>query len=150
MKKYLVYADTSVFGGCFDEDFSQESKKFFKMVLNGDFKLLISPLLIAEITEAPQNVKNLLFNLHPDMIEYIEFTNEIAELRDKYLSEKVLTNKSKSDAEHIAYATLSNADFVVSWNFKHIVHFKKISGFNSVNIKNSYKMINIYSPKEVI
>ena len=125
MKKYLVYADTSVFGGCFDEDFSQESKKFFKMVLNGDFKLVISPLLIAEITEAPQNVKNLLYDLHPDMIEYIEFTDEIAELRDKYLSEKVLTNKSKSDAEHIAYATLSNADFIVSWNFKHIVHLKK-------------------------
>ena len=31
---------------------------------------------------------------------------------------------SSNDAAHIAVATVSNVDMVVSWNFKHIVHFE--------------------------
>ena len=32
-----------------------------------------------------------------------------------------------NDAMHVALATVAKAD-VVSWNFKHIVHFDKIRG----------------------
>ena len=38
---------------------------------------------------------------------------------------------------------------LVSWNFKHIVHFEKIQKFNAVNIEMGYKQILIYSPREV-
>jgi len=41
-------------------------------------------------------------------------------------------------------------DFVVSWNFKHIVHFEKISGYQAVNLMNGYRKIRIYSPREVV
>ncbi len=40
--------------------------------------------------------------------------------------------------------------FVVSWNFKHIVHYEKIAGYQAVNLLNGYKEIRIYSPKEVV
>ena len=83
-------------------------------------------------------------------IVHLEFTDEISYIRDEYLKAKILSQKSKSDAEHVASATIANADFIVSWNFKHIVNFDKINGFNSVNLKNGYKIISIYSPKEVI
>lgn len=39
---------------------------------------------------------------------------------------------------------------IVSWNFKHIVHFDKISGYHGVNLLEGYKAIPIYSPLEVI
>ncbi len=150
MKQYRVYADTSVFGGCFDEEFAETSKMFFKLVKDGSFKLIISPILLAELAEAPKVVKQILTDLTQDLFDFVDYTPEVSELRDKYLNAKVLTNKSKTDAEHIAYATIYNADFVVSWNFKHIVHYEKISGFNSVNLMNSYKLISIYSPKEMV
>lgn len=38
---------------------------------------------------------------------------------------------------------------LVSWNFKHIVHFDKIRLFNAVNIEQGYKSLQIYSPREV-
>jgi len=38
---------------------------------------------------------------------------------------------------------------MVSWNFKHIVRFDKIRLFNSVNIEQGYKSLEIYSPREI-
>ncbi len=150
MKKYRVYADTSVFGGCFDDEFSNESLKFFSLVREGIFSLIISPVLYAELLKAPIEVQNLFKTIPTDLIEEIEFSDEIITLRDEYLKSGILTMKSKSDAEHIASATIANADFVVSWNFKHIVHFDKINGYQAVNILNGYKPINIYAPFQVI
>ena len=54
------------------------------------------------------------------------------------------------DAEHIAIATVEKVDIVVSWNFKHIVNIHKIRGFNSVNLKEGYQLIEIRTPMEVI
>ena len=39
---------------------------------------------------------------------------------------------------------------IVSWNFKHIVHFDKIKGYNAVNMLKGYQLIDIRSPSEVI
>jgi hypothetical protein len=52
-------------------------------------------------------------------------------------------------SKHIALAFLANVDVLVSWNFKHIVHYDKIRLFNAVNIENGLKTIDIYSPREV-
>jgi hypothetical protein len=46
-------------------------------------------------------------------------------------------------------ATVAQVDILVSWNFKHIVHFNKIRLFNAVNWEMRYKPIQIYSPREV-
>jgi predicted nucleic acid-binding protein len=55
-----------------------------------------------------------------------------------------------ADAEHIALATASRADLLVSWNFKHIVHWDKIRMFNAVNLREGYPGIEIRSPQEVV
>jgi hypothetical protein len=39
---------------------------------------------------------------------------------------------------------------VVSWNFKHIVHFEKIGGYEGVNSLRGYRSPRIYSPREVV
>ena len=57
---------------------------------------------------------------------------------------------SKEDCIHIATATINNIDVLVSWNFKHIVNIQRIRGYNTVNMKNGYRAIDIRSPKEVV
>lgn len=84
------------------------------------------------------------------MVEVIEYSEEIGNLRDAYLKAEVVGPGSKFDAEHIAAASVAEVDFAVSWNFKHIVHYEKISGYQAVNLLNGYKPIHIYSPKEVV
>ena len=41
-------------------------------------------------------------------------------------------------------------DLVASWNFKHIVHYDKIAGYNAVNLLNGYRPVQIFSPKEIV
>ena len=79
----------------------------------------------------------------------ITLSAEAVELADAYLNHNVLTQNYRDDARHIAIATVAGADLLVSWNFKHIVHFEKIQRFNAVNIEMGYKPILIYSPREV-
>jgi hypothetical protein len=54
------------------------------------------------------------------------------------------------DAHHVAIATVARVDVIVSWNFRHIVHFDKIRGFNAVNFREGYPAMEIRSPKELV
>lgn len=150
MKRLRVYADTSVFGGCFDNEFADESKSFFADIKTGKFVLVVSATILGELGRAPEHIQKVLTELPSQSVEVIEFSNEIGQLRDAYLQAQIVGPEGKADAEHIASASVADVDFVVSWNFKHIVHYEKISGYQAVNLMNGYKEIRIYSPKEVI
>jgi hypothetical protein len=56
----------------------------------------------------------------------------------------------RADAQHIAIATVARVDALVSWNFKHIVNLNRIHGYNSVNLRRGYPMIEIRAPREVL
>ncbi len=149
MKRFRAYADTSVFGGCFDDEFAAESKAFFASVRSGKFVLVVSPTVLAELQRAPEQVKKILADLPPSAVEFVGIDSEVERLRDAYLSAGILAHGHRSDAEHIAAASVAAVDFVVSWNFRHIVQFEKIAGYQAVNLLNGYREIRIYSPKEV-
>jgi hypothetical protein len=51
MKPLRVYADTSVFGGCFDAEFATESKRFFDLVRRGGVKLVVSEVVVRELAK---------------------------------------------------------------------------------------------------
>lgn len=150
MEKLRVYADTSVFGGCFDPEFETASLAFFREVRNGRFVLVVSDLTVQELVDAPEAVRNVMDELAPDQVERVAITAECGSLRQAYLRARVLGPASADDAMHIAVATVMEVDLVVSWNFKHIVHFEKIAGFEGVNALNNYRTPRIYSPLEVI
>jgi len=149
-KRLRIYADTSVFGGCFDETFSVDSRKFFQEVRDGKFLLVVSEITLFELTEAPAEIREILTCLDPESVEIVEAAEEIAALRDAYIEAKVLGKSSVRDATHVAAASVAAVDIIVSWNFKHIVHFEKIRGFHAVNLVKGYRLVEIYSPREVI
>lgn len=67
-----------------------------------------------------------------------------------YIQEKVFEETSMDECRHIAYATINKVDYLVSWNFKHIVNVFRIRGYNAINIKNGYIPLDIRSPKDII
>ena len=79
----------------------------------------------------------------------VELTEEVENLALKYIEEKVVGKTSLADCQHIALATINNVDVLASWNFKHIVNLERIRGYNSINIREGYKMIEIRTPKEI-
>lgn len=86
----------------------------------------------------------------PNMAKNIRANENSTAAKDNTIAAGVVGLASAEDAEHIAVATVADADMVVSWNFKHIVHYDKIAGYNAVNLLRGYKLLNIYSPKEVV
>lgn len=146
--KQRIYIDTSVFGGHFDEEFKEHTVPLFDRIKAGEFVILYSTVTQDELENAPEKVKELVKSLKADLTEFIEITDEAINLATEYLDEKVVGQTSYADCLHIALATINHADFLVSWNFKHIVNIERIRGYNSINIKNGYKQLEIRSPRE--
>jgi predicted nucleic acid-binding protein len=150
MNTLRVYIDTSVVGGCHDEEFSRESRALLKMARARQAVLLVSQTLIDEISLAPKKVQEELDRLPDWATEVLPVSRQALELRDAYLEAEVIGSAHSNDALHVASATVARADLIVSWNFKHIVHFDKIRGFNAVNLREGYLPIEIRSPLEVV
>lgn len=149
MKK-RIYIDTSVVGGQFDKEFSADTIPFFNAVTNGQFIIIISDLLEAELLRAPKQVRDFLMTIPTQHIENIRLTKEAAKLADQYILAKVVGKTSRADCQHIAMATLVKVDVLVSWNFKHIVNLDRIRGYNGINYQLGHNMIEIRTPKEII
>ena len=145
-----LYFDTSVFGGVYDEEFEVETEQLFDMVRAGEITCVYSDLTEFELENAPEKVKEHFLNLSNKHIEFVEITEEMNQLANEYINKKVVGETSIDDCRHIACATIEKVDYLVSWNFKHIVNVFRIRGYNSVNIKSGYSLLDIRSPKDII
>ena len=145
-----IYIDTSVIGGCCDEEFAEWSLRLMQEFRDGIKIAVISDITLQELEIAPEIVRLQLKDLPPAKREYVILDDEALQLAQAYLREGVVTDKYLLDAQHIAMATLSRFDGMVSWNFKHIVNVNRIRLYNSVNLKLGYHLIDIRSPREVL
>ncbi|MCX8481218.1 MAG: PIN domain-containing protein [Sediminibacterium sp.] len=148
--KQRLYIDTSVFGGFYDVEFAEFTIPLFERLQNGEFIVLFSTVTQDELENAPLNVKELVQKLKVLNTEFLETTDEAVDLATEYISEKVVGKASYVDCLHIALATINRSDYLISWNFKHIVNVDRIRGYNAINIKNGYKQLEIRSPRYFI
>jgi len=144
-----VYVDTSVFGGTQDDEFIVASNDFFEQVRLGAYVVLLSDETQRELAASPEAVQDVWLDLPPASVELIGLDDEARSLADEYINARVLGEASIADALHVAAATVANADLILSWNFRHIVNYNRIRGFNSVNVRMGYRAMTILSPREV-
>jgi hypothetical protein len=142
-----VYVDTSVFGGILDEEFAAATGRFFDRVGRGEFSLIVSTSVLAELRNAPQAVRDEFGRITG--ITTVQVDEDAEKLADAYVAAGVLGKASRTDALHVAAATVAGADLIVSWNFKHIVNYNRIRRYNAVNVLNGYRSLEIRSPAEV-
>ena len=148
--KQRIYIDTSVIGGCEDEEFSMWSIQLFKEFQQGLKIAVISDLTRQELEGAPESVKKVLLSLPDANLENVFLTEEAEILAQNYIDDEVVGAKHIADAQHIAIASVERVDVLVSWNFRQIVNLNRIRAFNSVNLKLGYPILEIRSPREVI
>ena len=149
MQAPRVYADTSVFGGVFDEGFAQASRAFFHCVEEGRIALVISEIVRAEALRAPTWVAEL----YADMAiraESVEVTPRAEALALAYLARGIVTPRWEADALHVALATVSMCAAIVSWNFSYIVHLGRMPLYNEVNRAEGYTDITIVTPEVAV
>jgi predicted nucleic acid-binding protein len=150
MRIQRVYVDTSVIGGCFDEEFAPWSNGLMKDFRLGNFEPVVSEVVTAEIEEnAPDEVREQHRRVLKIASKQLEVDDEVVELAQTYVDRGILTANYYDDALHVALASANAVDLLVSWNFRHIVHFDKIRKFNAINQELGYRTVEIRSPREV-
>lgn len=148
-KPLRVYVDTSVVGGCLDEEFAQDSRRLFDAAREGRLVLLVSAVVARELESAPLAVIEVLRRLPVEAVREVPLSEEVLALRDAYLQAGILGPKWVDDATHVAAATIAGADAIVSWNFRHIVRLDKMKAYNQVNAARGYGALTIVTPREV-
>jgi predicted nucleic acid-binding protein len=151
MKLQRIYLDTSVFGGCFEQEFSKWSVGLLHDIENGLFRATTSEIIALEINAGAPRIVQQRFSEYLNLCnpEILSVSDEGLTLMDAYVAHEILTQKFRNDMLHIALATVHNVDVVASWNFKHIVRYDKIAKFNAVNLEFGYHQIAIHSPREI-
>jgi len=152
MRRLSVYVETSVWNMAFADDspvLSKASVDFFDRTSAFDY--YISAIVTAEIALCYDPKKNLILDLigkiRPKMLD---LSPEIETLAQRYLSEEIIPAKYANDALHIAVASFYSIDFIVSFNFDHIVKEKTRNAVIGINALMMYKAPRIITPGEII
>jgi predicted nucleic acid-binding protein len=145
-----VYVDTSVIGGCLDEEFAEWSLQLVAEFHQGRKRLVLSELTIRELAEAPLAVREIAAAIPSEHREILRPDTEVLALADAYIEAGVVAPSCVADAQHIAAASVARVDVLVSWNFRHIVNLNRIRLYNSVNLRLGYGLIDIRTPREVL
>jgi len=150
MKRLHVHVDASVIGGCEDPEFAEASLALWRLFVRGVFIQVLSEHTLRELQDAPERVRARLLDIPEAHQIVIVDTPEADALADAYLTHGIVGPGSRSDALHVALATVGRVDVLVSWNFKHIVNIGRIRLFNAVNLEQGYGPVEIRSPMEVV
>lgn len=148
-----IYIDTSVINGLYTQDIRivEITQCFFQSAKYGKFILYSSNLLSDEIKKTP-NVhlrKQLIDSVEEYNIQTLPISEEVEQLANIYVKEKIIPSKYVADAIHISVAAIHNIPVLVSWNFEHIVKHKTRVEVNRLNNNAGYPQIDICSPEEV-
>lgn len=150
MKRLHVYVDASVVGGCEDPEYAEASLALWHLFIKGAFMLALSEHTLRELQGAPDAVRARLLEIPEAHQIVLADTPEADALADAYLAHGIVGPGSRSDALHVALATIGRVDVLVSWNFRHIVNLSRIRLFNGVNLEQGYGLVEIRTPREVL
>ena len=154
MKKIKYYLDTTIFNFVFAEGDTEKKDitvKLFKDLPSISNGIYISDEVIREISRAPEPRKSqLVGQLEETNPLLLEVDIEAEELAVRYVKERIIPERYRSDAVHIAVAVVNGIEVIVSWNFEHIVKLKTRVMVNGINRLLGYHEIEICSPEEVI
>ncbi|MDR1733765.1 MAG: hypothetical protein LBR73_02675 [Oscillospiraceae bacterium] len=154
MRTPSVYLETSIFNFVFADDApdkKQDTIQLFDEIKVGKYVPFTSVYVLRELNRAEDDKREKMASLIDDYgVVLLDASEDAEHLADAYIARGIIPAKYGADALHIAAASAADLDFIVSWNFKHIVKRKTVTLTEAVNAEEGYKKIGIYSPTEVI
>ena len=155
MRVPTIYLETTIFNFPFVNDapqYKSDTIKLFSEIKAGKFKPFTSEYVTQELknTKDIEKLEKMKFFITDYNIIIIPASEEIKKLSDVYMTSGIIPEKFATDSLHIAAATITGLDFIVSLNFKHIVKHKTIIETEIINAREGYKRIFIHTPAEVI
>jgi len=78
--KPRIYTDSSVLGGCEDDEFRDPSRRLLEAFVGGELTLVLSELTLREIETAPEEVRIVVGRVPQAHIELLSLSPEAEEL----------------------------------------------------------------------
>lgn len=75
---------------------------------------------------------------------------EVEELAKKIIQKGAISESYSEDAYHIAIAIINEMDFLLSWNFRHIVRKRTKDIVRMISTLNNLRQIEIITPAELL
>lgn len=148
--KLRLYLDTSVFSARVDiraPDRQTLTEDFWQAL--PDYDRSTSELAVEELRQTADPLTRAKMEAMLADFAIISVTDEMRRLADRYILAGAFTRTMLNDAVHVAAATLSRQDILVSWNFKHLVNRRRRAMVASVNAREGLPVLDILSPPEL-
>lgn len=146
-----IYLDTSVISALFDDRNPERqalTEEFFSRI--DIYDVYISELTIAEIESTPdQSLKNKMKQIIKDF-SVLEINESVEELAKECVNYGAVPESYQEDAYHIAVATLNEMDYLISWNFRHIVRRITKDIVRMISTLRNLKQVEITTPGELL
>ncbi|MDR1993266.1 MAG: hypothetical protein LBQ98_07235 [Nitrososphaerota archaeon] len=154
MRKQRVYLETTLFNFYVDKSkgFAHKSTvALFEEIAAGKYEAFTSTYVTEELEAAEEPKRDKMLQLIAEYgIAVLAPSDEAVRIADLYIAENLIPLKYRMDALHIAVSTVNDLDMILSMNFQHIVKRKTKIGTGTINALNGYRVVEIYSPMEVI
>jgi len=121
MRPLLIYVDSSVVGGCEDQEFAEDTLGLWREFEAGVHIMVLSEHTLRELLQAPEAVRRRLAQIPADHQILLADSEESTILAEEYLRRGVVGPGSRSDALHVALGTTGRVDVLVSWGISAIL-----------------------------
>ena len=150
MKKIKIYLETSAISNLYQLNKPKEMadmKALWELLKQGEYDVVISQTVIKELNDTKDDTKREMLFDYLDQIDLdtAEISEEMLKIAQLVILQGILTENSYNDCEHVAYALITNCDCIVSYNFRHLVKIRTITGVQRLANIHGYGNINIVS-----
>lgn len=149
-----LYLDTSVIGALLDTEMPQRidaTRVMLNSIVEGKHIGVISNIVLEGIERGPEEIREkLMAKISTIPFQIISEDTSSADILSIYEKEGFVRKGARLDLRHLAIATVSGVDVVVSWNFRDMVNIRTRRAVHSINLLFGYPLIEIVSPEEVI
>ena len=151
----LLYIETSVFGFYYDEEPRNALRReavrtLFSQIDLGVLHAAVSLLTVEELAGAREPTRANLLSLVERLEKLIVDSDEVDNLAEYYIAEKIVPRVAAADARYAALAAVAGAEVLVTLNLKHLANELTERRLNAVNTREGYPQVRIKTPEEVV
>jgi len=150
-----VYLETSIIGYLTARSLSdvvfqarQELTRRWWDERRTSYEILVSQFVLEEVSAGDESAAQERLKVIDGIPMLDASHSDVDPLADLLVHKHLLPQKAKTDAQHIAVATIFGVDYLLTWNCKHIANADRLPGIYSTLRDEGYEPPLIVTPEE--
>ena len=115
-----------------------------------EYNLYISELVIGEASLGDEDAAQKRIDALHEIPFLLKASNDVEQLARQFVKQKAIPKKAEADAIHVAYATVFELDYLLTWNCKHIANAHLRKAIMATAKLKGYEIPIICTPEELL